>query len=243
MTSSNGNIFRVTGPLCGEFTGPGEFLAQRPVTRSFDVYFDLRLNKRLCKQSWGWWFETLLCPLWRHSNDGTFTGTLKIGLVDRGIPNAEGRRWQFHLHSDDVTLITIVINHDLGVSVKNDIIMQLCNCHQSGFWCHFKTGATLNAERPLDRLNQYTTSDGKCTGGECPHPIDVWTSPRYSLKEYSSQVSKRFEKYFRVIKLGHTGGQANGSRQRQYPCGHIVVLCIQHVSGVTSRKGNTDNWR
>ena len=51
MTSSNGNIFRVTGPLCGEFTGPGEFPTQRPVTRSFDVYFDLRLNKRLCKQS------------------------------------------------------------------------------------------------------------------------------------------------------------------------------------------------
>ena len=48
---------------------PGEFPTQRPVTRSFDVYFDLRLNKRLCKQSWGWWFETLLCPLWRHSND------------------------------------------------------------------------------------------------------------------------------------------------------------------------------
>ena len=28
-------IFRVTGHLCGEFTG--EFPAQRPVTRSFDV--------------------------------------------------------------------------------------------------------------------------------------------------------------------------------------------------------------
>ena len=34
MTSSNGNIFRVTCPLCGEFTGPGEFPAQRPVTLS-----------------------------------------------------------------------------------------------------------------------------------------------------------------------------------------------------------------
>ena len=68
MTSSNGNIFRVTGPLCGEFTGPGEFPTQRPVTRSFDVFFDLRLNKRLSKQSWGWWFETLSCPLWRHGN-------------------------------------------------------------------------------------------------------------------------------------------------------------------------------
>ena len=29
---------------------PGEFPAQRPVTRSFDVYFDLRPNKRLSKQ-------------------------------------------------------------------------------------------------------------------------------------------------------------------------------------------------
>ena len=47
---------------------PGEFHAQRPVTRSFDVFFDLRLNKRLNKQSWGWWFETLLHSLWRHRN-------------------------------------------------------------------------------------------------------------------------------------------------------------------------------
>ena len=68
MTSSNGNIFRVTGLLCGEFTGPGEFPTQRPVMRSFDVFFDLRLNKRLSKQSWGWWLETLSCLLWRHCN-------------------------------------------------------------------------------------------------------------------------------------------------------------------------------
>ena len=46
----------------------GEFPAQRPVTRSFDVFLDLRLNKRLSKQSWGWWFETLSRPLWRHRN-------------------------------------------------------------------------------------------------------------------------------------------------------------------------------
>ena len=48
---------------------PGEFSAQRPVTRSFDVSFDLRLNKRLSKQWWGWWFETLSHPLWRHRNE------------------------------------------------------------------------------------------------------------------------------------------------------------------------------
>ena len=48
---------------------PSEFPAQRPVTRGFDVFFDLRLNKRLSKQSWCRWFETLSCPLWRHCND------------------------------------------------------------------------------------------------------------------------------------------------------------------------------
>ena len=48
---------------------PGEFPAQRPVTRSFDVFFDLHPNKRLSKQWWGWWFETPSCPLWRHRNE------------------------------------------------------------------------------------------------------------------------------------------------------------------------------
>ena len=49
---------------------PGEFPAQRPVTRSFGVFFDLRLNKQLRKQSWGWWFDTPSRPLWRHHNAG-----------------------------------------------------------------------------------------------------------------------------------------------------------------------------
>ena len=61
MTSSNGSIFLVTGHLCGKFTGP------RWIS-SFDVFFDLRLNKRLSKQPWGWWFETLAWSLWRHRN-------------------------------------------------------------------------------------------------------------------------------------------------------------------------------
>ena len=50
MTSSNGNIFRVTGPLCGNSLVTGEFPAQRPETWSFDVFFDLQRNKRLNKQ-------------------------------------------------------------------------------------------------------------------------------------------------------------------------------------------------
>ena len=48
---------------------PGEFPSQRPVTRSFDVFFHLCLNERLSKQSWGSWFETPSRSLWRHCND------------------------------------------------------------------------------------------------------------------------------------------------------------------------------
>ena len=73
MTSSNGNIYRVTGHLCGEFTG----LRWIPRTKAsdaelYDVFFDMRLNKRLSKQSWGWWFERLSRPLWRHCNGSSY---------------------------------------------------------------------------------------------------------------------------------------------------------------------------
>ena len=53
MTSSNGNKFPLYWPL----------------TRNFDVFFDLRLNKWLSKQSWGWWFETPSHPVWRDGNE------------------------------------------------------------------------------------------------------------------------------------------------------------------------------
>ena len=68
MTSSNGNIFRVTVHLCGEFTGHRWI----PRTKASDVelwrFFDLHLNKQLSKLSSGWWFETPSHPLWRHCN-------------------------------------------------------------------------------------------------------------------------------------------------------------------------------
>ena len=48
---------------------PGEFPSQRSVTRSFDVFFDLSLNKTLIKQSRRLWFETASRSLWRHCNE------------------------------------------------------------------------------------------------------------------------------------------------------------------------------
>ena len=61
------------GICAGNSPASGEFPAQRPVTRSFDVFFDLRRIEQLNKQPWGWWFETLSRPSWRHYNDISLT--------------------------------------------------------------------------------------------------------------------------------------------------------------------------
>ena len=81
--------------LCaGNSTVTGEFPAQSPVTRSFGVFFDLRLNKRLSKQSWGWWFETLSRRLWCHCNVFSHTSTLNIIS-----PSTQaGRKWSLFDH-------------------------------------------------------------------------------------------------------------------------------------------------
>ena len=86
MTSSNKNICRVTGHLYGESPATGEFPVQRPVTTSFDVFFDLFQNKRLRKQWWGWWFEKPSCPLWRHCDaEGHFIKTTLRITIFRSV--------------------------------------------------------------------------------------------------------------------------------------------------------------
>ena len=57
MTSSNGDISAILAICEGNSPVACEFATQRRVTRSFDIIFDLRLNKRLSKQSWGWWLR------------------------------------------------------------------------------------------------------------------------------------------------------------------------------------------
>ena len=58
-------------PVTGQFSNSpitSQFPSQRSVTRSFDVFFNLPLNKQLSKQWWGWWFETPSHSLWHHCN-------------------------------------------------------------------------------------------------------------------------------------------------------------------------------
>ena len=82
MTSLNGNISALLAICAGNSPVTGELPAQRSVTQSFDVFFDLCPNERLSKQTRGRWFETPSRPLWRHSNEFSFffSASSRFGL-------------------------------------------------------------------------------------------------------------------------------------------------------------------
>ena len=68
MMSSNGNIFRVTGYLCGEFTGHRWLTRTKACGAELWRFLWSADKKRVNKQSWGWWFATPSRSLLCHGN-------------------------------------------------------------------------------------------------------------------------------------------------------------------------------
>ena len=88
MTSSTGNIFFVTGHLCGEFSYHRWIpLTKASIAELWYIFFYLHLNKQLSKQSWGWWFETPSRPLWGHCNVNSWPAPYFTG--SRGLPSEQ----------------------------------------------------------------------------------------------------------------------------------------------------------
>ena len=127
MTSSNGNIFRIAGPFWGSSPVTGEFPSQRPVSRSFDVFFDLRLNKRLSKQWWHWWSERPSRPLWRHSNG--YSNTRFEILVAISHIEAHISTWTKPQASQPGS----VASHDMAyiIKMKHEVLLQLKSMYEN----------------------------------------------------------------------------------------------------------------
>ena len=70
----------------------GEFPPQRPVTRSFAIFFDPRLNKRLSKELRRWWFKTPLGSLWRHCNGGVNLVSARVAAALLCFSECQGFR-------------------------------------------------------------------------------------------------------------------------------------------------------
>ena len=135
MTSSNENIFRVTGHYAGNSPVPGEFLSQRPVMRNFDAFFDLHLNKRLSKKSRRWWFQTPSRPLWRHSSAapwGSYVTRIMVGRNEKIFKQKIKMK-----HEIESTMIDMWICHMfLTVMLKFHFqFWKYCIGTQSGYIC------------------------------------------------------------------------------------------------------------
>ena len=97
-----------------------KFTSQRPVRRSFDVFFDLRLNKRLSKQSWGWWFETPSRSLWRHCN-GNIRSFQRDVIIHQYL-----LQWRFSLAAIEMKSCA---NNHITYSYVNLMTYPCPNCH------------------------------------------------------------------------------------------------------------------
>ena len=157
---------------------PGEFPTQRPVTRSFDVSLELCLNKRLRKQSRGWWFETLSCPLWRHRNvHETQEDLYPVGWISIKMQSYQYR----NSHCRDKTILRSSYLH-IGISYTSKMV--------SWYWIR---------ALQVSKFNQDTFS--KCVFTVC-WPLawnclskglrlwDEFECSKWSLKTHFRQISQ-----------------------------------------------------
>ena len=102
--------FSALGALCaGNSPGTGEFPAQRPVTWSFDVFFDLW---QLSKQWRRWWFEMPSCALWRDCNAYLISMNIPPDVLPIGVHHplhaTQNKQTNDKAHLEN---ITFPINH------------------------------------------------------------------------------------------------------------------------------------
>ena len=141
------------------------------MTRSFDILFGVRLNKRLSKHSWGWWFETLSCPLWRKCNvvvksshPGNSMQTPKIGKLSN----------EFGLRHNSVTAY---YNIEILVCCRNKYcqVYQIQNISMAEIIYDFVSGKSDYRSAPIYYLN------------ECCNIVNwtIWNKLMWNFNRYS----------------------------------------------------------
>ena len=156
---------------------PGEFPTQRPVTRGFDVYFDLRPNKRLSKQLWGWWFETQSRPLWRHRNDicrkhKHYILPIYYYAICRLVPAITNSNYIHYNVWDDITYpfpnfnsgaveVWKWISNYRACDYLSTLRLKSIHVSKRGYWCHLilvKSGQLFWTVEGLHETNLQTNS-------------------------------------------------------------------------------------
>ena len=143
--------------LCvGNSPVTGEFPSREPVTRSFGVFVDLRLNKRLSKQSRCWWFETPSRSLWRHCYEPRVFENLEKSFQNCAV-------------------ISSWLNQDLFWWIE-------CSSKE---WYQLKTLSSTCEDTLIQHFNNFTVLFKKCSNNIAHNvftPALIW--PLFSIPHY-----------------------------------------------------------
>ena len=195
MTPSNGNVFRVTALCEGNTPVTGWFPSQKLVTRSFDVCFDLRLNKRLSRQLRRWWFETpSRWSLWRDRYE--VLQMLFVRIIHRP---ASSMKMRIFGHNSQRYQSQTKYNHTWGPRKSLDIYTSLsatCVHDQANFWVilHLaKKQHNLKRQRKPTLLSESGFPDS------LPKKYDglVWPSRSVLQRQQTEECVHPHRKYYR----------------------------------------------
>ena len=197
----------------------GEFPAQRPVTRSSDVSFHLRLNKRSSKQSWGWSFETPSQSLLRHCNAcSRFYKTTHSNLWSTDIQNICNL---LDRHIDD-----LVCNNNIP---RIDISIIEVSCLKvspvKSAWNYLENIASIERRNTMLFLRRYCIRWWPYSKWQCGilsnHRLSC--TIKYMLLTFHSNMRiYHTHKSFNVWKTKHSSSVAS--------CVWKVVLCLAGYS-------------
>ena len=142
----------------------GELPSQRPVTRSYDVFFALRLNKRLSKQSIRLWFEMPSSPLGRNCN----------------VPSCNFHR-AYIVSVFFVSQWIFVTNPDFQIYIKIPVMLWYQYSDLILFWdCMFHKPFYIQTQlyiKHWNRVNDYSSrAPIPSISGDASHSI--WQLPR-----------------------------------------------------------------
>ena len=162
MTPSNGNIFRLNGPMCREFTDHRWISLKMPMTRGFHVFFHLPLNKLFSKQSSCRRSETTLRSFWCHC----------IGIVIQQPWIASHRICQFHKR------VPAMLHSEYQISMINFYVLNAFSSHKYNVCIsyHF-SGISWLLKSLLHKYEDFSF-----------HKVIVLTRPEYS--DLNTEISR-----------------------------------------------------
>ena len=215
--------------LCaGNSPVTGEFPAQRPVTQSFDAFFDLRLNKRLSKHSWGWclrrhralydvivmlafsWPPRLCLPTQNQGQTVTFISELLLSL--NYLSQSRLTRYYYH-----PVLSGILSKHRfLNMSSKYHLFLIKLYRDRSMVECHipaiFHNDWFLNIKMSIDSFELMRPSTFCDDGNKimvipvrcmCALSMQISTIDRLSIRMWHGKTPQDVKNVLRIAEASH----------------------------------------